>query len=117
IFTARQAVSKVLQFSKAPAWQNYIIAPTEDLENLSQDELDQYIRNTAASSDHIVGTAAMSARDAQYGVVDPDLLVKGARGLRIIDASIMPFVPSAHTQAATYVIAERGADLVKDAWK
>ncbi|KAJ7176454.1 glucose dehydrogenase short protein [Mycena filopes] len=117
IFTARQAVSKVLQFSKAPAWKKYIIAPTEDLENLSQPELDQYIRNTAASSDHLVGTAAMSAKDAQYGVVDPDLLVKSASGLRIIDASIMPFVPSAHTQAATYVIAERGADLVKDAWK
>ncbi|KAJ7176455.1 aryl-alcohol oxidase [Mycena filopes] len=89
IFTARQAVSKVLKLSKAPAWQNYITAPTEDLENLSQDELDQYIRNTAVSSDHLVGTAAMSAKDAQYGVVDPDLLVKGASGLRIIDASIM----------------------------
>ncbi|KAJ7027479.1 hypothetical protein C8F04DRAFT_1122203 [Mycena alexandri] len=59
----------------------------------------------------------MSAKNAKYGVVDSDLLVKGAAGLRIIDASVMPFVPSAHTQAAVYVIAERGADLVKEAWQ
>jgi choline dehydrogenase-like flavoprotein len=58
----------------------------------------------------------MSARKAGYGVVNPDLLVKGARGLRVIDASVFPYVPSAHTQAATYVIAERGSDLIKAAW-
>ncbi|KAJ7176681.1 GMC oxidoreductase-domain-containing protein [Mycena filopes] len=117
IFVAREAVKKLYKLTKAPAWENYIIAPTQDLESLSQDELDQYIRNNAGTAFHLVGTAAMSARDAQYGVVDPDLLVKGASGLRIIDASIMPFVTSAHTQAAAYVIAERGADLVKSAWK
>ncbi|KAJ7164409.1 aryl-alcohol oxidase [Mycena filopes] len=117
LFVARQAVKKVFALAKAPAWENYIIAPTQDLESLSQDELDQYIRNNAGTAFHFVGTAAMSARDAQYGVVDPDLLVKGASGLRIIDASIMPFITSAHTQAATYVIAERGADLVKNAWQ
>ncbi|KAJ7185852.1 aryl-alcohol oxidase [Mycena filopes] len=117
LFVARQAFKKIFKLAKAPGWENYIIAPTPDLESLSPDELDQYIRNTARTAFHFVGTAAMSARDAHYGVVDPDLLVKGASGLRIIDASIMPFVVSAHTQAATYVIAERGADLVKNAWK
>ncbi|KAJ7851576.1 pyranose dehydrogenase [Mycena leptocephala] len=117
IFTARQAVQKVLQFVKAPTWRDYITAPIVDLENMSQDALDEYIRNTAQSASHLVGTAAMSAKNARYGVVDPDLRVKGAVGLRIIDASVFPFVPSAHTQAATYVIAERGADLVKAAWK
>ncbi|KAJ7933087.1 glucose-methanol-choline oxidoreductase [Mycena leptocephala] len=117
IFTARQAVQKVLRFVKAPTWRDYITAPIVDLENMSQDALDEYIRNTAQSASHLVGTAAMSAKNARYGVVDPDLRVKGAVGLRIIDASVFPFVPSAHTQAATYVIAERGADLVKAAWK
>ncbi|KAJ7228440.1 pyranose dehydrogenase [Mycena pura] len=116
LFTARQAVHKLLKFMKAPTWQNYIIAPITNLENLSDNALDEFIRNTARSAFHLVGTAAMSAKDARYGVTDPDLLVKGAAGLRVIDASVMPFVPSAHTQAATYVIAERGADLVKEAW-
>ncbi|KAJ6494043.1 pyranose dehydrogenase [Mycena vitilis] len=118
LLTARQLVRKVLKFVKAPTWKDYIIAPTGvDLETLSDDALDQYIRNTASSVAHLVGTAAMSAKNARYGVVNPDLLVKGAVGLRVIDASVMPFVPSAHTQAATYAIAERGADLVKDAWQ
>ncbi|KAJ7189882.1 pyranose dehydrogenase [Mycena pura] len=49
--------------------------------------------------------------------VNPDLLVKGASRLSIIDVSILPFVTSAHTQAAAYVVGERGADLVKERWK
>jgi len=117
IFTMREAVKKLLNFVKAPTWQGYIIAPTVDLENLSDDDLDEFIRNTTSSGAHLVGTAAMSAKDAQYGVVDPDLLVKGASRLRIIDASVFPFVVSGHTQAPTYAIAERGADLVKEAWE
>ncbi|KAF8874753.1 hypothetical protein BD779DRAFT_1613535 [Infundibulicybe gibba] len=53
---------------------------------------------------------------ANYGVVGPDLLVKGASGLRIVDASVMPFVTCGHTQAPVYIIAERAADLVKKFW-
>ncbi|KAJ6535917.1 glucose-methanol-choline oxidoreductase [Mycena vulgaris] len=116
LLTAREAIKRALRFFKAPVWRDYIIAPIQDLENLSQDELDEYIRNTAGVSWHLVGTAAMSPKNANYGVVDPDLLVKGAIGLRVIDASVIPLVPSAHTQAPTYVVAERAADLVKAAW-
>ncbi|KAJ7110478.1 aryl-alcohol oxidase-like protein [Mycena epipterygia] len=116
LLTAREALKRVQKFVTAPLWRDYIIAPTQDLENLSQHELDEFIRNNTRTSFHLVGTAAMSPRNANYGVVDPDLLVKGATGLRIIDASVLPFVPSAHTQAATYVVAERAADLVKEAW-
>jgi hypothetical protein len=117
-------------------WKDYILAPTVNMENFTTDELDQFIRNSAATINHPVGTAGMSARDALYGVVDPDLLVKGTRGLSVIDASVLvrligsaffllrvlmnilfqPIVPSAHTQAATYVVAERGSDLVKARW-
>ncbi|KAJ7709322.1 aryl-alcohol oxidase [Mycena olivaceomarginata] len=117
VFTGREAIKKVLKLFKAPTWRDYIIAPIEDLENLSDEELDEHIRNSASTFFHLIGTSAMSARDARYGVVDPDLLVKGASRLRIIDASVFPFVVSGHTQAATYVIAERGVDLVKDAWE
>ncbi|KAK7052441.1 GMC oxidoreductase [Favolaschia claudopus] len=117
IFTGREAIKKVLRLFQAPTWQDYLIAPIEDLSDSSDDELDEYIRNSAASAFHLVGTAAMSARDADYGVVDPDLLVKGASRLRIIDASVFPFVISGHTQAPTYAVAERGADLVKMAWE
>ncbi|KAJ6551651.1 aryl-alcohol oxidase-like protein [Mycena capillaripes] len=116
IFALREALKSAQRFFKAPVWQDIIIGPTQDLENITTDALDEIIRNTATPSAHLVGSAAMSSRDAKYGVVNPDLLVKGFEGLRIIDASVLPIVPSAHTQAATYVVAERGADLIKQRW-
>ncbi|KAJ7903825.1 aryl-alcohol oxidase-like protein [Mycena olivaceomarginata] len=116
IFTAREAIKRAYRFVQAPVWRDYIIAPTTDLSNLTTEALDQFIRNGASPAAHLVSTAAMSARDASYGVVNPDLLVKGASGLSIIDASILPFITSAHTQAAAYVVGERGADLVKERW-
>ncbi|KAJ7471265.1 glucose dehydrogenase short protein [Mycena galericulata] len=117
IFTARESIKSAYRFVQAPVWQDYVIAPTMDLSNLSTDALDEFIRNNASPSSHLVSTSAMTARNASYGVVNPDLLVKGIRGLSIIDASILPFIPSAHTQAASYVVGERGADLVKQRWK
>ncbi|KAJ7861162.1 aryl-alcohol oxidase-like protein [Mycena leptocephala] len=99
-----------------PTWQDSIIGPAQDLENVTTAALDEIIRNSAGVGLHMVGSAAMSPRDATWGVVNPDLLVKGVDGLRIVDASVLPFVPSAHTQAATYVVTERGADLIKQRW-
>lgn len=64
---------------------------------------------------HALGTAAMSAEDAKDGVVNPDLRVKGAAGLRIVDASVLPKAPSGHTQAPVYIIAERAAELILQA--
>ncbi|KAF7375816.1 GMC oxidoreductase [Mycena sanguinolenta] len=101
LFAARESIKRAFRFVEAPVWKDYIIAPTVNLLNMSTDALDEFIRNITSSAGHMTSTAAMSAKDASYGVVNPDLLVKGARGLRIIDASIIPFIPSAHTQAAT----------------
>ncbi|KAJ6475740.1 GMC oxidoreductase-domain-containing protein, partial [Mycena vitilis] len=103
-------------FFKAPVWQDVIIGPTQNLETITTDDLNQILRDTVTPVLHLVGGAAMSARGAKHGVVDSDLLVKGITGLRIIDTSTSPFVPSAHTQAATYAVAERGADLIKKRW-
>ncbi|KAJ6551738.1 aryl-alcohol oxidase-like protein [Mycena capillaripes] len=106
LFTMRQAVQKLLKFVKAPTWRDYIIGPILDLENLSDDALDEQIRNTASSAAHLVGTAAMSAIDARYGVVDPDLLVKGAKGLRIIDASVFLFTAKTLSQGDIMAVKE-----------
>ncbi|KAJ7881442.1 aryl-alcohol oxidase [Mycena leptocephala] len=62
---------------------------------------------------HPVGTAGMSPKGATWGVVDPDLSVKGLTGLRIVDLSVVPFIPAAHTQAAAYIIGERASDLIR----
>ncbi|KAJ7363008.1 hypothetical protein DFH08DRAFT_682768, partial [Mycena albidolilacea] len=55
-------------------------------------------------------------KNATWGVVNPDLLLKGATGIRLIDASVMHLVPSGHTQAPTSAIPERGADLIIRQW-
>lgn len=62
---------------------------------------------------HALGTAAMSPEGASWGVVDPDLWVKTTVGLRVVDASVIPIAPTAHTQVPVYVIAEAAADLIK----
>ncbi|KDR73180.1 hypothetical protein GALMADRAFT_125264 [Galerina marginata CBS 339.88] len=117
LFTMREAVRSAERFVAAPAWKDYIIAPFGGLENTNTEaKLDDYIRANGNTIFHPVGTASMSPRGASHGVVDPDLLVKGVSGLRVVDASVLPIVPAAHTQAPTYIVAERAADLIKGLW-
>jgi len=47
---------------------------------------------------HAVGTSAISQCGASWGVLDPDLRVKGTKGLRVADASALPYVPTAHSK-------------------
>jgi choline dehydrogenase len=63
---------------------------------------------------HPVGTARMSDTHPQ-AVVDSSLRVHGLQGLRVIDASVMPTITGGNTNAPTIMIAERGADLIRDA--
>ncbi|KAJ7139062.1 pyranose dehydrogenase [Mycena epipterygia] len=118
LFAMRVAVRKAVKFLTADAWKGYVIRPLDNLAQglVSEDALNAYLRDTVIAAAHPAGSAAMSSRNATWGVVGPDLLLKGASGIRIIDASVMPFVPSGHTQAPTYAIAERGADLIKQSW-
>ncbi|EDR09885.1 uncharacterized protein LACBIDRAFT_318175 [Laccaria bicolor S238N-H82] len=98
IFAMRETVRAVKRFAAAEAWKDYIIAPFGNFSSDVDADLDAYIRDQASTVYHMVGTASMSPRGAEWGVVDPDLKVKGAEGIRIVDASVLPFPPNAHTQ-------------------
>lgn len=49
-------------------------------------------------------------------VVNPQLQVYGIKGLRVVDASIIPTIPASHTNAVVFMIGEKAADMVKDFW-
>ncbi|GAA4107162.1 GMC family oxidoreductase [Aminobacter aganoensis] len=75
-------------------------------------ELEAYVRETADSVFHPVGTARMG--NDRMAVVDARLKVHGVGGLRVADASIMPLIPSGNTSAPTMMIAERAADFIRE---
>jgi choline dehydrogenase len=72
--------------------------------------LDQYLRQGLRTYFHYAGTCRIGTDD--FAVVDPDLTVHGVDGLRVADASVMPSVPSANTNATVLAIAERAAALI-----
>ena len=76
----------------------------------SDAEILKFVQTSGGTVFHPVGTCRMGTGDG--AVVDPSLRVYGVEGLRVIDASIMPKVTSANTNAASLMIGERGAALV-----
>jgi choline dehydrogenase len=91
------------------AWRAEEMAPGPSVND--EESLRGFIRATTSSYYHPVGTCAMGETAAS--VVDSQLRVHGIRGLRVVDASVMPSLPSNNTLATVYGIAERGAELIR----
>jgi choline dehydrogenase-like flavoprotein len=79
---------------------------------VEREELEADLRSRLMLIYHPVGTARMSDTEPN-AVVDSQLRVHGLQGLRVVDASIMPIIPRGNTNAATMMIAERAADLIR----
>ncbi|KAL0569908.1 hypothetical protein V5O48_012054 [Marasmius crinis-equi] len=116
LYAMREAVRSAVKLMSSDVWNGYLVRPAFDVNTDSDEQLDAYILSNSQGAVHPVGTSSMSPKGAKWGVVDPNLLVKGITGVRVVDASVMPFVPAGHTQAPTYMVAERGADLIKKDW-
>ena len=96
-----------------PSMEKYIAfenKPGKDVN--SYDEWLDYARGNGQTTYHVCGTCKMGSDP--MAVVDDRLRVHGIAGLRVIDASIMPTVPSGNTNAPTIMVAEKGADMIKE---
>ena len=72
----------------------------------------EHARNTGNSTYHLIGTCKMGPVSDKMAVVGADLKLHGLEGLRIADASIMPSMPAANTNAPSLMIGERAADFI-----
>ena len=76
-------------------------------------EIDAYIRRTAMTAHHPSSTCRMGHDDT--AALDPQMRVRGIEGLRVVDASAMPDLVSAHINACVLMMAEKASDIIKEA--
>jgi choline dehydrogenase len=114
--TDRRAVAGGLNFLRrifdAPALKKYLgreLLPGDEAR--TDDELVEYARRNGSTVYHATCTCKMGSDE--MAVVDDRLRVRGLDRIRVIDASIMPSVTSTNTNAPTFMIAEKGAAMVK----
>ena len=91
-FALREAFRLIHRFIALPAWKDYILNLSGDIALVDfsdDDQLDEYFRQYATTAMHALGSASMSPRGAPWGVTNPDLRLKGVRGIRVVDASVI----------------------------
>lgn len=83
----------------------------------SHDFWECMVRHYTVSLNNQAGTAKMGFKWDKTAVVDPKLNVFGVSGLRVVDASVLPTLVSANSNAVVIMIAEKAADMIKAAWR
>lgn len=118
-----RGIRRLIELSKTQAMRKinakFVSKPVPGCEKFEYDSDEYwecYTRHLTFTIYHYCGTAKMGPKSDKRAVVDPQLKVYGIRGLRVVDASIMPEIVTGHTNAPTIMIAEKAADLVKNEW-
>jgi choline dehydrogenase-like flavoprotein len=99
-----------LDLASQPAYRDLIKRWVVPPRRMSREATMAFVRRSCLSYLHPVGTCAMGP--GREAVVDAELRVRGMEGLRIADASVMPTIPSANTNAPTVMIAEFASRLL-----
>lgn len=123
IATLVEGAKFAIKVSEAKVWRqfnsrlhNIKIPGCKHLQFASDAYWECHIRHISMTIYHPVGTAKMGPSSDPDAVVDPRLKVYGVHGLRVVDASIMPTICSGNTNAPVIMIAEKGADMIKNDW-
>jgi choline dehydrogenase len=104
-----QIARRIMQHPKVAQYVAFENTPGDKVQ--SYDEWLDFARRNGQTTYHVIGTCKMGSDP--MAVVDDRLRVHGIAGLRVIDASVMPTVTSGNTNAPTIMIAEKGADMIK----
>jgi choline dehydrogenase len=99
-----------LDIASQPAFRDLIKRWVAPPKRMSRQDTVAFIRRSCSSYCHPVGTCAMGS--GTEAVADAELRVRGALGLRIADASVMPTIPSANTNAPAVMIGEFASRLL-----
>ena len=108
----RRAVRTCVEITRTPPLSDSLVErvyPT-DADLASDDALDAWLLANVGTQHHSSGTCKMGPASDGMAVVDQYLRVHGLEGLRVIDASVMPDVVRANTNATTIMIAERASE-------
>jgi choline dehydrogenase-like flavoprotein len=101
---------RVAEQAPMSEWIVREVFPGPDL--VSDDDLSTALRATHQTVYHVSGTCRMGRDDDQMAVCDPSLRVRGVAGLRVVDASVFPTIPSVNPVGTIMALAERASDLV-----
>ncbi|MGY8862790.1 MAG: GMC oxidoreductase, partial [Pseudomonadales bacterium] len=109
----RESMRLGLEVAQQPAFKKYQYREdTPGVHIRNGKAMDDFIRDDAASAYHPCGTCKMGNENDPMAVVDSNLRVLGVEKLRVIDASVIPSIPSANINATTIMIAEKASDMV-----
>jgi choline dehydrogenase len=111
----RKAIRLAIRLAEYPAFKGLIIERVNPKESdLASDEaLNHWLMRNVGTSHHVSGTCKMGPASDPMAVVDQYCRVHGLEGLRVADASVMPDVIRANTNATTIMIGERVADFIR----
>ncbi|KAL8720282.1 MAG: hypothetical protein Q9181_007933 [Wetmoreana brouardii] len=112
---AIEAVREAMTFLECPTLKESHVRFAAEPESMSDEDIlvkTAFVRKTAVSMWHTCGTVAMGRPGSPDTCIDPEFRVLGLKGLRVVDMSVAPFLPSAHTQAMAYLVGQTAAEKI-----